>query len=203
MVTYMVWWMRRHARELKGDLEGKAAGALATGGTWTLIAMAFLAVLREGLETVVFLLAAFQASISPMAAGFGALFGILVAVALGYGIYRGGVKINMARFFRITGLVLVFVAAGLLATAVHTAHEAGWFNGLQAQAVDLTWLVRPGTVLASLLTGMLGIQSRPTVGEAAAWLIYLVPVAVLVCWPRRTKASSPPIAPAPPSPVPA
>ena len=203
MVTYMVWWMRQHARELKGDLEGKAAGALATGGTWTLIAMAFLAVLREGLETVVFLLAAFQASISPMAAGFGALLGIVVAVAVGYGIYRGGVKINMARFFRITGLVLVFVAAGLLATAVHTAHEAGWFNGMQAQAVDLTWLVRPGTVIAALLTGMLGIQSRPTTGEAAAWLVYLVPVAVLVCWPRRTKAASPPppVTPATSSPV--
>src|SRR5262249_36325777 len=114
MVTYMVWWMRRHSRELKGDLEGKAAGALATGGTWTLIAMAFLAVLREGLETVVFLLAAFQASTSPMAAGFGALFGILVAVALGYGIYRGGGQSNMARFLRLTRSVPLLVAGGVV-----------------------------------------------------------------------------------------
>jgi high-affinity iron transporter len=200
MVTYMVWWMRRHSRELKGDLEGKAAGALATGGTWTLIAMAFLAVLREGLETVVFLLAAFQASTSPMAAGFGALLGVVVAVALGYGIYRGGVRINMARFFRVTGLVLVLVAAGLVATAAHTAHEAGWLDSLQGQALDLTWLVHPGTVISALLTGMLGIQPRPTVGEVAGWLLYLVPIAVLVSWPRRApaKAAPPPVEPATP-----
>ena len=77
---------------------------------------------------------------------------------IGLGLYRGGVRINLTRFFRVTGLVLVFVAAGLLATSLHTAHEAGWFNGLQGQALDLTWLVQPGTVSGSLLTGMLGLQ---------------------------------------------
>jgi high-affinity iron transporter len=189
MVTYMVFWMRRHSRELKGDLEGKAASALATGSIWTLIAMAFLAVLREGFETVVFLLAAFQASIDPAAAGIGALLGIVVAVALGYGIYRGGVRINMARFFRITGVVLVLVAAGLVSTAMHTAHEAGWLNSFQGQALDLTWLVHPGTVTSALLTGMLGIQPRPTTGELAGWLLYLVPLTIIVCWPRRSGAA--------------
>ena len=191
MVTYMVFWMRRHSRELKGDLEGKAASALATGSIWTLIVMAFLAVLREGFETVVFLLAAFQASIDPAAAGLGALLGIVVAVALGYGIYRGGVRINMARFFRITGVVLVLVAAGLVSTAMHTAHEAGWLNSFQGQALDLTWLVHPGTVTSALLTGMLGIQPRPTTGEVAGWLLYLVPLTIIVCWPRRYRVASP------------
>jgi high-affinity iron transporter len=199
MVTYMIVWMRRHARELKGDLEGKAESALATGSVWGLIFMAFLAVLREGLETVVFLLAAFQASTNPLAAGGGAALGIAVAVVLGYAIYKGGVKINMARFFRVTGFVLVFVAAGLLATAIHTAHEAGWFNLLQGQALDLTWLVRPGTVVSSLVTGMLGIQPRPTVGEVGGWLIYFIPVALIVLWP--TRRSRPVPSPTPPSPV--
>jgi high-affinity iron transporter len=200
MVTYMVVWMRRHARELKGDLEGKAGSALATGSVWGLVFMAFLAVLREGLETVVFLLAAFQASTSPAAAGGGALLGIATAVLLGYGIYRGGVRINMARFFRVTGFVLVFVAAGLVATAIHTAHEAGWFDLLQGQALDLTWLVRPGTVVSSLVTGMLGVQPRPTVGEVSGWLIYLVPVALIVLWPAKrsqpvgSSSSSAPVA---------
>ena len=121
-------------------------------------------------------------------------------MALGYGIYRGGVRIDMARFFRVTGLVLVLVAAGLAATALHTAHEAGWINGLQGQALDLTWLVRPGTVTSALLTGMLGIQPRPTVGEVAIWLLYLVPVALVVCWPRGTRAtrSAPTSMPGPP-----
>src|SRR5262249_18441798 len=81
--------------------------------------------------------------------------------------------------------VLVFVAAGLASTAVHTAHEAGWFNGLQTQAVDLTWLVGPGTVRGSLITGMFGLQPQPTVGEALVWLLYAVPMGVVVVWPHR------------------
>ena len=133
-----------------------------------LVAMAFLAVLREGFETSVFLLAAFQDSTDTTAAGFGAMLGLLAAIAIGLGIYRGGVRINLSRFFRITGLILVFVAAGLLATSAHTAHEAGWFNGLQGQALDLSWLVQPGTISGSLLTGMLGLQPTPTVIETLA-----------------------------------
>ena len=66
------------------------------------------------------------------------------------------------------------VAAGLLATAFHTAHEAGWLNAGQATALDLTWLVRPGTILAAVLTGVLGLQAQPTVIEAAVWLLYLL-----------------------------
>src|ERR1700742_264679 len=144
MVTYMVVWMRRHSRDLKGQLEGAAGSALAQGSAKALVAMAFLAVLREGLETAVFLLAAFNASGNGLTAGLGALLGILVAALLGYGIYRGGVRINLSRFFRATGLVLVVVAAGLAMTAVHTANEAGWLTFGQTQMFDLSWLVRPG-----------------------------------------------------------
>lgn len=185
MVTYMVVWMRRHARELKGQLEGMAADAMAgsSRGARAMIAMAFLAVLREGFETVVFLLAAFNESTNGSSAALGASLGIVVAVGLGYGIYRGGVKINLAKFFRATGLVLVLVAAGLVVNALHTAHEAGWLNIGQGGTVDLTWLVEPGTVQASLLTGMLGIQGRPVVIEVIGWLMYLIPVACYVAWP--------------------
>lgn len=186
-VSYMIVWMRRHARGIKAQLEGSAASALAVGSTMALVAMAFLAVLREGFETSVFLLAAFQDASDPTAAGAGAVIGLLAAIAIGLGIYRGGVRINLTRFFRVTGLILVFVAAGLLATSLHTAHEAGWFNNLQGQAVDLSWLVQPGTVSGSLLTGMLGLQPKPTVGEALIYLIYAVPMAVYVLWPDRLR----------------
>jgi high-affinity iron transporter len=186
-VTYMIVWMRRHARGIKAALEGSAADALAAGSTMALVAMAFLAVLREGFETSAFLLAAFQDATDTTAAGAGAVLGLVAAVAIGIGLYRGGVRINLARFFRITGLVLVFVAAGLLATAVHTAHEAGWFNGLQAQALDLSWLVQPGAISGSLLTGMLGLQSQPTVGEALAYVLYAAPMALYVLWPDRLR----------------
>jgi high-affinity iron transporter len=147
--------------------------------------MAFFAVLREGLETAVFLLAAFQASSNALTAGLGALLGILTAVVIGVGIYRGGVRINLARFFRITSVFLVLIAAGLLATAVHTAHEGGWINSLQGQALDLSWLVVPGTVTSSLLTGMLGLQPLPTQGEVLAYLIYAVPMLLFVLWPQQ------------------
>ena len=183
MVSYMVVWMRRHARSLKHDLEGAAGAALDSGSGWALVAMAFLAVLREGFETAVFLVAAFNESANPTTAATGALIGILVACVLGYGIYSGGFRINLARFFRITGAVLVLVAAGLVTSAFHSAHEAGWIDAGQRQVADLTWLVRPGSVQSSLLTGMLGWQPRPTVIEVVVYVAFLVPVMTFVLWP--------------------
>ena len=186
-VTYMIVWMRRNARGIKATLEGEAASALAAGSTMALVGMAFLAVLREGLETSVFLLAAFQNSTDTTAAGSGAVLGILAAVVIGLGLYRGGVRINHTKFYKVTGVVLVFVAAGLLATVAHTAHEAGWINGLQGQAVDLSWLVQPGTISGSLLTGMLGLQPHPTVIEASLYVLYAVPMLLYVLWPDRLR----------------
>ncbi|MFN8216062.1 MAG: iron uptake transporter permease EfeU [Solirubrobacterales bacterium] len=184
-ISYMIVWMTRHSRGIKSQLEGEAASALAQGSTMALVAMAFLAVFREGFETSVFLLAAFQDSTDTTAAGAGAVLGLAAAVAIGLGLYRGGVRINLSRFFRLTGLVLVFVAAGLLASSFHTAHEAGWINGLQGQAVDLSWLVKPGEVSGSLLTGMLGLQPRPVTIEVIVYLAYAVPMALFVLWPDR------------------
>jgi high-affinity iron transporter len=197
-VSWMVLWMRAHARELKGDLEAGAAAALATGSAWALVLMAFLAVLREGFETAVFLLAIMQSSTNVTSSMIGAALGIVVAVIIGYGIYRGGVKINMARFFRLTGIVLVLVAAGLLATAAHTAHEAGWLNSLQGQALNLRVLVDPGSVRAALLTGMFGLQAQPVWAEVFAWLIYAVPFLVIVIVPKRTAGRSKPSVPTTP-----
>ncbi|MDT7635859.1 MAG: high-affinity iron transporter [Pseudonocardiales bacterium] len=196
MVTYMVMWMRKHSRDLKGELEGHAGAALARGSATALVVMAFLAVLREGFETAVFLLAAFQASTSPVLAGSGALIGVVLAVVLGYGIYKGGVRLNLSKFFRITGVVLVVVAAGLVMTAFHTAHEAGWVNFGQQRVADLSWLVLPGTPVSSLVTGVLGIQPYPVLIEVVAWFVYLVPLMVYLLWPqggpaRRVPAEEP------------
>ena len=185
----MIFWMRSHAAGLRAELEERAGEALVTGSAIGLIAMAFFAVLREGLETAVFLLASFQESTNALLAGFGALLGVLVAVVIGVGIYRGGVRLDLARFFRLTAGVLVLVAAGLLATAVHTGHEAGWITSLQGQALDLSWLVVPGTITSSLLTGMLGLQQRPTDAEVVAYLLYAVPMLLYVFWPQGRKAA--------------
>src|ERR1700753_2218260 len=161
MVTYMVVWMRRNSRTLKAQLEGATDHALASGSGFALVLMAFLAVLREGLETVVFLIAAFNQSGSAALPATGAVLGIVLAVLIGWGIYRGGVKLNLSKFFRFTGIVLTFVAAGLVVSALHTAHEAGWLMFGQQSTVDLSALVSPGSVQAALLTGMLGIQPHP------------------------------------------
>ncbi len=193
MVTYMVVWMRHHARDLKGDLEALTASALAEGSAKALVMMAFLAVLREGFETAVFLIAAFRASGHQATSGAGAALGIVVAVIVGYAIYKGGLRINLARFFKVTGVVLVLIAAGLVMTAAHTANEGGWLNIGQQQLFDLSWLVRPGTVWSSLVTGVLGIQPFPVRAEGIAWIVYLVPVMALVLWPqRRRRPARPP-----------
>jgi high-affinity iron transporter len=178
-VTSMIVWMATHARQLKGQLEAKAGSALAAGGR-ALVVMAFLAVLREGLETAVFFVSAFQSSTNRSASAGGATLGLVVAILIGVGIYKGGIKLDMARFFKATGFVLVLVAAGLVAFALHTGHEAGWITVGQGEFLNLSWLIKPGTVQSALLTGMLGIQPKPSTIEAIGWLAYFIPMSYFV-----------------------
>jgi FTR1 family protein len=189
MVSFMIVWMRRHGAALAGELRENAGTALRQGSVGALIGMAFFAVFREGLETAVFLVAAFQSSTNPATAGLGAILGLVVAVVIGVAIYRGGIRLNMARFFRFTGVVLALVAAGLVASAFHTAHEAGWVNFGQGEAIDLSWLVVPGTWTAALLTGMLGLQPHPTDVELIAYLAFAIPAVAFVLIPARRRPS--------------
>ena len=194
VITYMIVWMRRNSRGLKQSLETSASEALARNSVLALVGMAFFAVLREGFETAIFTVAVFSSATNRSASIVGVVLGLAASVALGFGLYRGGVRINLSRFFRFTGLVLVFVAAGLVAAGLRAGHEAGWFNALQVQALDLSWLVTPDTVRGALLTGMLGIPADPTVGEVAGWLVYAILVGVYVARPHGG-AAAPPAAP--------
>lgn len=196
MVTSMVVWMARHARGLRGELELRAGAAVAKGSAFALIAMAFLAVLREGFETAVFLLSAFQASTSRVASSTGAVLGIVLAIFIGYAIYRGGGRINLSKFFTATGLVLVLVAAGLASFAMHTGHEAGWITVGQSQLIDLSWLIKPDSLQSALFTGVLGIQPKPTMIEGLGWLGYFVPACIFVL--RSSRSTGRPL----PRPVP-
>jgi high-affinity iron transporter len=182
-VSSMVVWMKDHARSLKGDLEHAAADALGTGSVRALTVMAFLAVLKEGFETSVFLLAVFSASDNTLLAAGGAVLGIAISVGIGYGLYAGGVRLNLRRFFSITSAFLVLVAAGLLVSTITTAHEAGWLNAGQQRTVDLSWLTPSGTVLGAIFTGVFGIPSDPRLIEVVGWVAYVVPMSLFLFWP--------------------
>ncbi len=191
MLTAMVFWMRKAARSIKGELQASVTKALAqTGGpAWALIGMVFLAVAREGLESVFFLLAIFQHSDGGSAA-FGALLGIALAVVLGWGIYKGGVRLNLRQFFRYTGVFILLVAAGLLAGAVRRLHEAGVWNHWQQQVLDTSAALPQDSPLGVVLGGLFGYMHTVVLGEALAWGLFLAVTLVCFFWPSATGTGS-------------
>lgn len=177
ILTWMVFWMRRAARSIKAELHDAIEGALKrhttrNGQALALTLMAFFAVAREGLESVFFLLATFQQD-TGLAAPIGAFLGLVVAIGFGTALYYGGIKLNLARFFRWTGIFILFVAAGLLAGSVRALHEAGLWNGLQTVAFDLSHVLPMDSPLGTVLAGILGYEETPTIGEVLAYLAYL------------------------------
>ncbi|MFF9182415.1 iron uptake transporter permease EfeU [Streptomyces misionensis] len=176
LVTWMVFWMRRTARHLKSELHGKLDAALAMG-TGALVATAFLAVGREGLETALFVWASVHAAGDgtprPL---IGVALGIATAVLLGWLFYRGALRINLARFFTWTGGMLVVVAAGVLAYGVHDLQEADWIPGLNHLAFDISGTIAPDSWYGTLLKGVFNFQPDPTVVQVTVWALYLVPV---------------------------
>lgn len=184
MLTTMVFWMRKVARSMRLTLEKSVDQALAKrgGSGLPLVIMVFLAVAREGLESVFFLLAAFTQDVG-YAPPAGALLGLLTAALLGTLIYYGGVRLNLTHFFRWSSLFILFVAAGLAAGAIRAFHEAGLWNHFQATAFDISSVLSVHSLAGTLLEGLLGYQEAPSVSEVAAWLLYLVPALLLFFFP--------------------
>lgn len=186
MVTYMVVWMRRFPKDLQRDSSSAAASALARDSGRALVVLAFFAVLREGFEIAVFVVATIGMSgSSAWLSTAGALLGIAVALIVGIGVVRGSTHLDVPRFFRVSAFVLVLTAAGIAMTTANTANAAGWITFGQTPQFNLSWLAPPGSVLSSFTTGMLGIQPYPVLTEVVAWLAYFVPMALVVLWPRR------------------
>lgn len=179
MLTSMVFWMRKAARSIKGELQAGVDAALSgTHQGLALVGLAFLAVVREGLESVFFLLAIFQQS-SGWAPAIGAGLGIGLATVIGYAIYALGVKLNLRSFFRWTGILILFVAAGLVANAVRSLHEAGLWNHLQQVVYDLGTVLPADSALGAVLSGFFGYQERAALGEVIAYLAFLIPMLTL------------------------
>lgn len=184
LVTWMVFWMRRTARFLKAELEGKLDAALAMG-TGALVATAFLAVGREGIETSLFIWSAVQATDDGVRPVIGAALGLLTAVVLGWLFYRGALRINLAKFFTWTGGMLVVVAAGVLAYGIHDLQEAEILPGLHDRLFDISTAVPPDSWYGTLLKGVFNFQPDPTVLQAVVWVLYVVPVLFLFLRPDR------------------
>ncbi|WP_455009136.1 iron uptake transporter permease EfeU [Neisseria sicca] len=179
MLTYMILWMKKAARSMKQQLQDSVQTALnrGDGQGWALVGMAFLAVAREGLESVFFLLAVFQQS-PTWSMPVGAVLGLLAAVVIGALIYQGGMRLNLAKFFRWTGAFLIVVAAGLVAGSLRALHEAGVWNHLQEVVFDSSKYLHEDSPMGVLLGGFFGYTDHPTQGEVLAWLLYLVPVMI-------------------------
>ncbi len=175
ILTSMVFWMKKAGHSVKAQLHDSIDDALRPGARQgaALVGMVFFAVAREGLEAVFFLLAVFQQSSGPGAA-IGAAVGLLAAAIAGGGLYYGGVRLNLRLFFRMTGLFILVVAAGLLAGSLRALHEAGLWNGLQTVAFDLSPVLPDDGALGSVLAGLFGYQDTPTVGEVSAYVLFLL-----------------------------
>ena len=211
LVTGMVFWMQRAARGLRGELEQGMARALATGGLWGVVLVGFISVAREGVETALFLWSMVRSLGGGADALVGALAGLLVAVVLGFVIYRGMVRINLRVFFTVTSICLIVVAGGVLAYGIHDLQEAGVLPGPFTAAAPIDpvtgtvavglagfpfgWAfqigdaIPPDSALAALLKGTIGLAPEMSWLEVIAWLSYLVVVGTIFV--RRDRAGAP------------
>ncbi|AIJ26037.1 iron uptake transporter permease EfeU [Amycolatopsis methanolica] len=173
-VTAMIFWMRKASKSIAAELRGKMDEALAVGPLAVLL-LSFLAVGREGLETAVFFYAAVQTAqggtTQPL---IGFAVGIAIAVAIAYGLYRGAIRFDLGKFFTITGVLLVFVAAGVLGYGLHDLQEAGFLPGLHTLAFDASAAIPETSWYGALLKGVFNYSQQTTVLQAIAWIAYVV-----------------------------
>ena len=197
MLSWMILWMNKAAKSMRQELHGSMQAALAKSASgWFLVSMAFLAVLREGLESVFFLFAVFtqRGALSNMS--LGAVAGLAVAVVIGFLIYQGSIRINLSKFFRITGVFLIFVAAGLFAGSFRALHEGGVWNLWQqrlyeySSAFDWSKVLDEDSPLGVMLGGFFGYVHQPTVSDAVLYFAYLVPVLAWFLLGSRKKVTA-------------
>jgi high-affinity iron transporter len=199
VVTWMLFWMRRTAANIRGELQAGVDRALTEGSVWGLSILAFTAVIREGIETALFLLgqatAASQEEAGAAGTLLGALIGILIAIALGYGFYRGARVINLGAFFRWTGVGLIFIAGGLLSHAAHEFIEAGLITFGTSTAFDISGVLPhaddSGNLLGQLLRAVFGYTSTPEWTTLLTWIVYVVGVLTLYLRPMKPRSPAP------------
>lgn len=189
-VTWMIFWMKGASRTIAAELRNRLDTAVAIGGT-AVVLMAFIAVAREGLETSVFFWSAAKSAGSTAAPVLGFALGLGTAIGLGIALYKSALRINLGRFFFWTGLLLIFVAAGVLSYGVHDLQEAGDLPGLNSLLFDVSAAVPPGSWYGSVLKGVFNFSPQTSVLEGLVWLMYVVPVLGLYLRPVRAPQTVP------------
>lgn len=173
VITFMVFWMRRVSRNIKQELQSKVDTALHSKRSFALALLAFVAVIREGAEVVLFLFAAAEAS-SPLQATLGSFLGLCLAVLIGYLVYKGSARINLKQFFHWTGVFLIIVAAGLVMGGIREFHELGWLPRIVQSVWDTSGYLSEDSVVGGLARALLGYDSSPSLLEVLGYCSYLV-----------------------------
>ena len=195
VLTWMIFWMIRQARHIKGTLETGVRRAALTTGQGALFALAFLAVVREGIELALFLTAAaFTAGTRSTIVG--GLLGLAAAVVLGWLLYASTIRLDLRRFYRVTGLLLLLFAAGLVAHAVHEFNELGWVPGLIDHVWDLNPILDENSAVGVMLKALLGYNGNPALTEVMAYLAYVGTVLLALKWTDRGTTTATAQAPA-------
>jgi len=187
-VTWMIFWMRRAARGIAGELRNKLQDALAVGSL-AVGFMAFLAVVREGIETSLIFYSAVRGANLDGGPLYALIGGVATSIAIGYLMYATAIRINLAVFFRWTGVLLILVAAGIFKYGVHDLQEAQILPGIGHLAYSIPTVLDPSTWYATLLAGMFNVTPEPTVLEVIAWVAYGVPALLLFLRPVRKPAA--------------
>lgn len=189
LLTWMIFWMKKNSRHLKSELEGKAGAAMAESSAFGLAMVAFLAVVREGLETALFLISA-STTENGSATIVGIAVGLTVALALGVVIYQGAHRFNMKRFFQVTGALIILFAAGLVSKAI--LFLQGNTVVVVYNVTGVRWLTGQSEV-GKFLTGIFGWDPAPSVLQFLGYLAFLIPAMVFFFWnrPARAKAAAP------------
>ncbi|MDQ3927711.1 MAG: FTR1 family protein, partial [Chloroflexota bacterium] len=204
MLTSMILWMARQARYIKGSLEHSMKDRLAHGAVWGLLALAFMTVAREGVETALFLSAsAFQSS--GMETLVGGVVGLLISGVVAWAVYVAGVRLQLRTFFKVTSILLVIFGAAILRYAIHEFEEVGYLPPLVESVWNTGEWVPTGSVLGSILQALIGYTSRPSLMQLIGYFGYLLVFGWLVIRPSVARPTSQPqtaTAPAAQSPEP-
>ena len=197
ILTWMIFWMRERAGNMKSELESGVQRASQSGG-WSLFGLAFFAVLREGVELALFLSAATFSS-SALQTILGALLGLGTAILLGWSFFATTVRLDLRRFFQVTGMLLLLFAAGLLARGVGELVEVGWIPALVGHVWDLGGVISANSILGQALGALFGYNASPSLTEVLAYAAYTGTV-LLGLWAagrrsHRTQVASSPVKP--------